>query len=267
MLTLALLALAAAPGCQTAPSGSASSEARPAAVPFNVNASAAGTVTVSEPGEPFRVTYRPAATSGRFVAALNGQDVTARFIRTGDGYVFAGHRFPADAAGTPQRIDFWTGHAGGPATQSATFTPAPLLVRGNLGDDRQSRISLPESGETRLQLTLPQRTDRPVTVTLTPAPQAGAGPVALAGAEAGRPVRVTFPAGTRVALVAARAAAPGTTTVEVSAPGYAAATLPVEVRAELPEFYGMGADLRKVEQHPASDAAPADDAVAAVATD
>ena len=262
-LGLALFALAAAPGCQTVPDKPAIAEEPHAAVPFSVNASSPGTVTVSGPGEPFRVTFHPAEGTTRFVAALNGQDVTARFLRTGDGYVFAGHRFPADAAGIPQRIDFWSGHAGGPATQSAAFTPAALQMRGNLGDDRQSRVSLSESSETQLQLTLPQRTNRPVTVTLTPAPQAGAGPIALAGAQAGRPVRVIFPAGSRVALVAARAAAPGRTSIEVSAPGYAAATLPIEVHEQLPEFYGVGADLRKVEQNPS----PADDAVAAVSAD
>lgn len=271
-LALALTALAAAPGCQstsgtTAATDPSAASAPPAAAAFDALAAPAGTLAVSEPGGPLRVQFRPADGSGRFIAALNGQDVTARFVRTGDGYVFAGHRFPADAAGTPQRIDFWTGRAEGPATQSATFTPSALAVRGNLGDDRQSRVSLPESGAIQLQVALPQRVDQPVTVTLTPAPQAGAGPIALAGAEAGRPVRVTFPAGTRVALVAARAAAPGQTTVEVSAPGYAAATLPVEVRESLPEFYGVGADLRKVEQNPSSNPTPADDAVAAVSAD
>jgi len=253
-LPLALLALTAAPGCQTAP-GTPPSVARIAnpTTPFVADTAAPGGLTFSAPGEPMRVRYVPAASSGRFIAALNGQDVTARFLRTGDGYVFAGHRFPADAGQTPQRIDFWTGHAAGPASQSATFVPAALAVRGNRGDDHQSRVVLPESGETQLQLTLPQRIDQPVTVTLTPAPQAGDAPIALAGAAAGRPARVTFPAGSRVALVAARATAPGRTSIAVSAPGYAAATLPVQVHAPMPELYGVGADLRKVVQNPTAD--------------
>ena len=264
-LALTLTALGAVPGCQTTrgPAAPNATAASPAAAAFDAANATPGSLAVSDPGGPLRVSFRPADDSGRFIAALNGQDVTARFVHTSNGYVFAGHRFPADAADTPQRIDIWTGRAAGHATQSATFTPTALGVRGNIGDDHQSRVSLPEAGETQLQLTLPHRLNQPVTVTLTPAPQAGDGPIALAGAEAGRPIRVTFPAGTRVALVAARAAAPGQTTIEVSAPGYAAATLPVVVREDLPEFYGIGADLRKVEQNPTS----GDDVVAEVPTE
>ena len=249
---LALFALSLTPGCQSGPTPAASTHARGEAAVYAANTTDPGEINLSPQGTPVRVHFNPASNSGRFIAALNGQDVTARFIHTANGYVFAGHRFPTNAAQTPQRIDFWTGSTEGPASQSATFTPPTLAVRGNMGDDRQSRVSLPESGTTQLQLTLPQRVDQAVTVTLTPAPQAGTGPIALAGASAGRPVRVTFPAGSRVALVAARAAAPGTTHIEVSAPGYAAATLAVQVRKDMPGILGIGADLRKVEQHPAA---------------
>lgn len=252
---LTLLALAMIPGCQSAPTPAASTDARGAAAVYAADTAAPGEIQLSQQGTPVRVHFKPPQRTGRFIAALNGQDVTARFIHTADGYVFSGHRFPANAAHTPQRIDFWTGSTEGPANQSATFTPPALAVRGNVGDDHQSRVSLPEAGTTQLQLTLPQRVNQAVTVTLTPAPQAGTGAVALAGATAGRPVRVTFPAGSRVALVAARAAAPGSTSIDVSAPGYAAATLAVEVRKDMPGLFGIGADLRKIEQSPA---APAD---------
>ena len=227
-------------GCQSVTPPSAPARAGATTGADTRSDAATGHAAVSQ--SPLRITWYPAPHAGPFRATLNGRDVTAAFVTAGGGFRFAGHRFPAAAAGHPQTFVFYAGPV---EAERLTVRPGAVTARGNAGTDRAPRVRLDADEKTAFRVALPAAVEHPVTVTLTPDPQAGAAPVSIAGRDAGRPVPLTFPAGKRVATVNLYAVGTGRTTLELSAPGYAAAVLPVEVRPAPVSFTGVGADLRR----------------------
>lgn len=211
---------------------------------------------------PVTVTLGPKADASSFTAQLNGQDVTSAFTTNDNTLRFADHRFTA----APQTLTLSLTDSSGKSRldHSLTFHPPTLAVQGNVGQAPRSRVRLRETGTARVAVKLPAAPRQTTRVTLTPRADEGDAAIALGSGQPGEPITLIFPAGCRMVSLDAHAPAAGSATIEITAPGYAATRLPVEIRPAFADILGKGRDLRKVT--PASDTDAGDSGPAAEAT-
>ena len=213
--------------------------------------------------QPVTVTLGPKADMSSFTAQLNGQDVTTAFTTQDNTLRFADHRFTA----APQTLTLSLTDSSGKSRldHSLTFHPPTLAVQGNVGQAPRSRVRLSETGTARVTVKLPAAPRQTTHVTLTPRAMEGDTAIALGSGQPGQPVTLTFPAGCRMVTLDAHAPTAGSATIELTAPGYAATRLPVEIRPAFADILGKGSDLRKVTpisgaQNEAGDSSPAAEA-------
>ena len=208
---------------------------------------------------PVTVILGPKADVSSFTAQLNGQDVTSAFTAEDNTLRFADHRFTA----APQTLTLSLTDDRGKnrLDHSLTFHPPMLAVQGNVGQAPRSRVRLRETGTARVTVKLPAAPRQATRVTLTPRADEGDTAIALGSGQPGEPVTLTFPAGCRMVSLDAHAPTAGSAAIQITAPGYAATQLPVEIRPAFADILGKGSDLRKVT--PASDTDAGDSSPAA----
>ena len=217
--------------------------------------------------QPVTVALGPAADVDSFSASLNGADITCAFTPVategGEGFRFADHRFGPGV----QHLSVHVASTNGKETldHDVRFFPPALTAQGNIGSTANSRVRLTESGSARMTVKLPAAPRKATTLTLTPRAAEGDAAFSFGDAEPGESIQITLPAGRRVAMLELHAATAGVAMIQLSAPGYAATVLPVEVRPAFADILGKGSDLRKVGSGSApaageAEAAPAADA-------
>ena len=197
---------------------------------------------------PVAVQLGPRADADTFQATLNGRDITAHFHRGTDRLVLDDFVFEPLPGTAPHLLTLSAdpaldrrGRARGPAFHhTLTFFPPALELRGNVGIGRSSHVQLATTGRSSVMITLPQPVTQPTTLTVslqrlgpaepgwtdTQPPQS---PASIQWQSPGDTAQIIIKPGHRVGVFTLRGHHPGRSLLRVQAPGYVAATLPINV--------------------------------------